>query len=102
MVPRCFTQARASDTTAKPPSTTNTSWRSGNHRRTCFIICRTPSLLVLCRRGPRFVGGQQRAVKQGNAHTRRLQGTGPNSILDTHFTPKQRMTCLLVERTASR
>jgi hypothetical protein len=102
MTTRRFTQARASNTAAKPPSTTNTRRRPGSQRRTCFIICRIPSTLVLCRRVPRFVSGQQSAVNKGNAHTSRLQGTGTKSIMDTHFKPKQRMTCFLVERTASR
>jgi hypothetical protein len=43
-----------------------------------------------------------RFLTHGNAHTRRLQGTGTKSIIDTHFSPKHRMTCFLVERTASR
>ena len=75
---------------------------TGSQRRTCCISCRTLSALVLGRRGPRRFSGQQRAVKQGNAHTRRLQGTGTKSIIDTHFRPKQRMTCFLLDRTASR
>jgi hypothetical protein len=94
--------AQASDTAAKPPSTTNTSWRPGSQRRTCFIICRTQAMLVLCRRLPRVFSGQQSAVRNGNAHTRRLQGTGTNSIIATHFRPKHRMTWLFEERTASR
>ena len=46
--------------------------------------------------------GQHRAVKNGNAQTRRLQGTGTKSIIETHFSPKQWMTCVCEERTASR
>jgi hypothetical protein len=51
---------------------------------------------------PRFVAGQQSALKQGNAHTRRLPGTGTKRIMATHFKPQPRMTGCLVERTASR
>jgi hypothetical protein len=98
----CLTPAKATATAAKPPSTTNTSRQPGRQRRTWFSICRTPSTLVGCRRGPRCVSGQQRAVNKGHAHTRRLQGTGPHSRMDTHFQPKQRMPCFGVERTASR
>ena len=50
MTTGCVTQAKASATAAKPPSTTKTSRRPGSQRRTCFIICRTQSTLVLCRR----------------------------------------------------
>ena len=98
----CLTQASASDTAAKPPSTTSTTRRPGSQRRTCLIICRTQSTLVLCRRWSFFLAGRHRAVRKGIAHTRRPQGTGTRSIIDTHFRPKQRMTCFLVERTASR
>jgi hypothetical protein len=59
-------------------------------------------MLVLCRRRLCFPAGRHSAVRKGNAHTRRLQGTGTNSIMDTHFSPKQRMTCFFDERTASR
>jgi hypothetical protein len=62
----------------------------------------TQSMLVLCWRRSAFSAGQHRAVRKGNAHTRRFQGTGTRSIIATHFRPKQRMTCFLVERTASR
>jgi hypothetical protein len=51
---------------------------------------------------PRFLSGPQSAVKNGSAHTRRLQGTGTNSIIETHFRPKHRMTWCFEERTASR
>jgi hypothetical protein len=95
------TPARASDTAAKPPSTTKTSRCPGSQRRTGFIMCRTQSLLVLCRRPP-FCAGQHSPVRKGKAHTRRLQGTETKSLIDTHFKPKQRMTCFLGERTASR
>jgi hypothetical protein len=102
MTTRLFTQARASHTAATPPSTTTTSRRPGSQRRTGFLICRAPSTLVVCRRVPRFVAGQQSALKQGNAHTRRLPGTGTKRIMATHFKPQPRMTGCLVERTASR
>jgi hypothetical protein len=102
MVTWLFTQAKASETAAKPPSTTNTSGRPGSQRRTCRIICRTPSTLVLCRRGVAGSAGRQSAVSNGNAHTRRDHGTGTKSIITTHFKPKQWTTCFLVERTASR
>jgi hypothetical protein len=102
MVTWCLTQASASDTAAKPPSTTNTNRRPGSQRRTCFIICRTQSTLVLCRRRLDFSAGQHNTVRKGNAHPRRLQGTDTKSIIETHFSPKQRMTCLCEERTASR
>ena len=46
-----FTPANASETAAKPPSTTKTSGRPGSQRRACRISCRTSSTLVLCRRG---------------------------------------------------
>jgi hypothetical protein len=98
----CFTHARASDTAAKPPSTTSTNRRPGSQRRTCFIICRTQSTLVLWRRRLAVSAGQHNAVRKGNAHTRRLQGTGTKSIIETHFRPKHRMTCFFEERTASR
>lgn len=102
MVTWCVTQARASDTAAKPPSTTNTSRRPGRQRRACFIICRTQSTLVVCRRWPRFSAGQHSAVRHGRAHTRRAQGTGTQSIMLTHVRPTHRMTCFLLERPASR
>ena len=37
-----------------------------------------------------LVSGQDSAVINGNAHTRRLQGTATKSIIVTHFRPKQR------------
>ena len=74
----------------------------GSQRRTCFIICRTQSTLVLCRRWWRAWLGQHSAVRKGNAQTRWAQGTGTKSIITTHFRPKQWMTCFLEERTASR
>jgi hypothetical protein len=97
-----FTQASASETAAKPPSTTNTNGRPGSQRRTCCIICRTQSTLVLCRRVLTCSAGRHSAVRNGQAHTRRAQGTGTKSIITTHFKPKQRMTCFFVDRTASR
>ena len=69
---------------------------------TCFIIGRTQSTRVLCRRRLDVPADQHNAVRQGRAHTRRLQGTGTKSIIETHFSPKQRMTCVCEERTASR
>jgi len=98
----CVIHTSASDTAAKPPSTTNTSRGPGNQRRPCLIICRTQSMMVLCRRWGLFSAGRHRAVSNGNAHTRRLQGTATNSIIDPHFKPKQQLTCFWVERTASR
>jgi hypothetical protein len=97
-----FTQARASETAAKPPSTTNTNGRPGSQRRTCSTICRTQATLVLCRRGLPCSAGRHSAVRNGKAQTRRAQGTGTRSIITTHFKPKQRITCFFVERTASR
>ena len=41
-------------------------------------------------------------VRKGKAYTRRLQGTGTKSIMEIHVRPKQRMTCCLLEGTASR
>jgi hypothetical protein len=66
----CLTDAKASETVAKPPSTTRTSRRPGCYRRTCFIICRTQSRLVLCRRRLLFCAGQHKTVRKGNARTR--------------------------------
>jgi hypothetical protein len=97
-----LTQASASETAAKPPSTTRTNRRPGSHRRTCCIICRTHSTLLFCRRRPPLSAGQHSAVRNGNTQIRRLQGTGPKSIMLTHLRPKPRMTCFLLERTASR
>ena len=84
-----LTQARARETAAKPPSTTSTGRLPGSQRRTCCIICRTQSTLVLCRRRPLCSAGQHNADRKGNAHTRCAHGTGTNSIIDTHFRPKQ-------------
>jgi hypothetical protein len=102
MATRCVAQASASATAATPPSTTHTKRRSGNHRRICCIICRTQSILVLCWRRSLGSAGQPSAVRHGNAPTRRLQGTDTHNIIATHRSPKQWMTCFLVERTASR
>jgi len=96
----CVTQAMASATAATPPSTANIRRRPGNQRRTCFIICRIQSTLVLCRRRLDFAAGQHNVARNGHAHTHRRQGTGTNSIIETHFKPKQRITCFLVEHTA--
>ncbi len=98
----CVTHAKASETAAKPPSTTNTHRRLGRQRRTCLIGGRTQSILVVCRRWVLFAAGQHSTLRNGNAHTRRAHGTGIKSIIETHFKPKQRMTCFLAERTASR
>jgi hypothetical protein len=94
--------AQASETTAKPPSTTSTNPRPGSQPHTRIIICRAQSTPVLCRRLPSLFSGQQSALKNGNAHTRRLQGTGTNSIIETHFRTKHRVTWCFEERTASR
>ena len=51
---------------------------------------------------PLFSAGQHKAERKGNAHTRCAHGTGTNSIIDTHFRPKQWMTWCLLDRTASR
>src|SRR5215510_751707 len=96
-----LTHAKAHVTAAKPPSTTKTMARPGNQWRACFIICHTPSTLVFCRRRPGAFLGQQRAVKTDRAHTRWLQGTGTKRIIETHVSPKQRMTCVCEDRTAS-
>jgi hypothetical protein len=98
----CLTQARARETAAKPPSTTSTSRLPGRQRRTRCIICRTHSTPVWCRRRPLGSAGQHHADRKGNAHTRCAHGTGPNSLIDTHFRPKQCMTWGLLDRTASR
>ena len=102
MTPWLLTHARASDTAAKPPSTTSTTRRPGSPRRICLIMCRTQSTLVWCRDWSFCFTGRQRAVRKGIAQTRRAQGTGTRSIIDTHVRPNQWMTCFLVERTASR
>ena len=49
-----------------------------------------------------FSGGAHNTVRNGNPHTRSLHGTGTNNCIDTHFNPKQRITCDWLERTASR
>jgi hypothetical protein len=97
-----FTQASARDTAAKPPSTPHTNGRPGSQRRTCGLIGRTPSTLVLCRRVLTCSAGRPSAVSNGQAPTRRAQGTGTKRIITTHFQPTPRMTCVCVERTASR
>jgi hypothetical protein len=43
-----------------------------------------------------------RTVKNGNAHARFVHGTGTMSIMAIHLRPKQWITFLCVERTASR
>jgi hypothetical protein len=53
----------------------------------------------LCRRCGAFSAGRHKAVKNGNAHTRRDHGTGTKSLITTHVKPKPSMTCFLVERT---
>ncbi len=86
------------------------SWSSGRHRAmgvpfSSYLRSRsdtsthTPAIEHVFARGQ---AGQHSAVRKGNAHTRRAHGTGTNSIIVTHFRPKHRITCFLVERTASR
>jgi hypothetical protein len=55
-----------------------------------------------CLRSPLCSVGQPSTMREGNAHTYRARGTGTNRSIDTHLGPKQRITCALEERTASR
>lgn len=89
------TQASASATAAKPPSTTKTSLRPGSQRRPGGIICRPPSMRLLCRPRWAFSAGQHSVVSKGHAHMRRAQGPGTNRLIDPHFKPKQRITGVL-------
>src|SRR5579859_6925112 len=86
---RSAAHCNPSFTAARPPSTTNTSARVGNQRRTASIICRIQSILVLCRRPHAlsvFSDGAK-TVKNGSAHTRPLNGISTSSIRLTQRNP---------------
>ena len=95
-------QARARFTAANPPSSTSTTRRWGNQRRTWRTICFTPSIAVWCARCRGADSGQPKTVRNGSALTRLFQGSGTRTIIATHFSPKHLTTTFREDRTASR
>lgn len=101
MVTWLLTHIKASATAAKPQPTTRTRRCQGSQRLTCFSIPRTQFTLVLWSCWTWCRAGQHSVVRKGNADSRRAQGTGTKSIINTHFKLRQCTTCFLVEPVAS-